>query len=78
MTNLDELLSRARSDLRESGCLLVLATYLAASELIADELQPADAGRLRAAATELALESVGIDEQLIEELKLRLGGARRH
>ena len=49
-----------------------LMLYIAASELLIEEQQPADAGMLRNATCRLALETLGLSDSSIERAKVQL------
>lgn len=73
---LGELIGRLQPDLREAlrdnEVLAKLLLYVAASELLVEEEQPADAGHLRHASCRLALETLGLTDSSIERAKVQL------
>lgn len=73
------LIERLRNDLSEAFSDEVkakLSLYIAASELLMDELQPEDAGHLRFATSALALETLGVSSTAVERQKVLLSGGR--
>jgi len=73
------LIDRLARDLRDElprDVIAKLVLYVAASELLFDEWQPADAGQLRFAVVRLALETIGITDTGIERAKVQLSTGR--
>lgn len=73
------LLNRLTADLREAlppevKPLLVL--YVAATELLFEEWQPADVGQLRSAVARLVLDSLGVTDCSVERMKEQLATGR--
>jgi hypothetical protein len=73
------LLDRLTADLRDAlppelKPLLIL--YVAATELLFEEWQPADAGALRSAVARLALDSLGVTDCSVERAKMTLATGR--
>jgi hypothetical protein len=71
------LLERVQADLREAfteDLRKLIALYVAASELLIEDMQPQDRGALRAATVRLALECLGVRDRDIQSVKDTLSG----
>jgi hypothetical protein len=76
---LGELIGRLQRDLTEElppELLPKVMLYIAASELLVEEVQPADAGLLRNATCRLVLETLGLSDSSIERAKVQLSTQR--
>ena len=74
-----KLLERLMDDLHEAlppDLATKLVLYVAASELICEDLQPEDRGALRFATMHLAFQALGVTDSGIERAKIQLESGR--
>lgn len=76
MTEAPRNLRHVRARALGPGSRAQLVLFIAATELVAEDLQREDAGRLRFASCHLALQALGIDDAGVERAKTQLRQGR--